>query len=83
MEFVAVALPDGDPDLMAECVIEEFLLMGWSERQLMTLFTYPRFMATHRIYLDCGEAHVRALIARAGASWRPVSRKKEGGAGDA
>lgn len=83
MEFVAVPLPGGDPDLMAECVIEEFLLMGWSERQLMTLFTHPRFQATHRIYLDRGEAHVRALIARVGASWRPVTRKNERGAGNA
>lgn len=83
MEFVAVPVPGADPDLMARCVIEEFMLMGWSERQLMTLFTHPRFRATHRIYLDRGEAHVRELIARVGASWRPVSRRNEGGTGDA
>lgn len=73
MEFVAVGLPGGDPDLMAECVIEEFLLMGWSEKQLMMLFTQPRFAATHRIYLARGEGHVRALIARVRAAWRPVA----------
>ena len=83
MEFVAVPLPGGDPDLMAECVIEEFRLMGWSERRLMTLFTHPRFQATHQIYLARGEAHVRELIARVGASWRPVTRKNEGGADNA
>ena len=83
MEFVAVPLPGGDPDLMAECVIEEFLLMGWSERRLMTLFTHPRFQATHQLYLARGEAHVRELIARVGASWRPVTRKNEGGADNA
>lgn len=83
MEFVAVALPGGDPDLMAQCMIEEFMLMGWSERQLMTLFTHPRFQATHRIYLDRGEAHVRDLIARVGASWRPVTHENQGGTGNA
>ncbi|GAB4282478.1 MAG: hypothetical protein Kow0058_00920 [Roseovarius sp.] len=83
MEFVAVALPGGDPDRMAECVIEEFLLMGWSERQLMTLFTHPRFMATHRFYLDRGEAHVRDLIARVLAAWRPAAGNSAGGTGNA
>ena len=28
MELVAVALAEGDSDQMAECLIEEFLLMG-------------------------------------------------------
>lgn len=79
MEFVAMHLPGGDAELMAECVIEEFLLMGWSERRLMTLFTHPRFQATHRIFLDRGENHVRALIARVGAAWRPVERNSAGG----
>ena len=83
MEFVAVPLPEGDPDLMAQCVIEEFMLMGWSERRLMTLFTHPGFRATHRIYVDRGEAHVRELIARVGSAWRPAARKDEGGTGDA
>ncbi|GIK82897.1 MAG: hypothetical protein BroJett024_40020 [Alphaproteobacteria bacterium] len=83
MEFVAVGLPGGDPDRMAECVIEEFLLMGWSDRQLMTLFKHPRFRATHQIYLDRGEDHVRALIARVGAAWRPVGRNSVGGAENA
>lgn len=83
MEFVAVALPDGDPDLMAECVIEEFLLMGWTERRLMTLFAHPRFAATHRIYRDRGEAHVRTLIRRVVERWRPVAAESEGGAENA
>ncbi len=83
MEFVAVPLPGGDPDRMAECVIEEFLLMGWSERRLMTLFTHPQFQATHQIYLDRGEDHVRDLIRQVGEAWRPVVRINEGGAENA
>jgi len=83
MEIVGVALPGGDPDLMAECVIEEFLLMGWPEKRLMLLFTQPRFAATHRIYRTRGEAHVRGLIRRVAERWRPVSTRTQGGPGDA
>lgn len=83
MEFVAVGMPGGDPDRMAECVIEEFLLMGWSDRQLMTLFKHPRFQATHQIYLDCGEDYVRALIARVCAAWRPAAGAVQQGGGNA
>jgi hypothetical protein len=83
MEFVAVPLPGGDADLMAECMIEEFMLMGWSEKRLMTLFTHPRFQATHQIFLDRGEEHVRALIRRVFASCRPAVRGEEGGAENA
>ncbi len=83
MEMVGVALPGGDPDLMAECVIEEFLLMGWTETRLMTLFTQPRFAATHRIYRARGEAHVRSLIRRVAERWRPVGAKTQGGPGNA
>lgn len=69
MELVAIGLADGDPDYMAECLVEEFLLLGWNERQLMNLFTRPFFRATHRIYREQGEAHVRALIQRVAARW--------------
>lgn len=68
---------------MAECLIEEFLLMGWSESRLMMLFTQPRFQATHRIYLERGEDHVRGLIRRVGEAWHPVGRNNEGEAENA
>lgn len=83
MEFVAVGMPGGDPDLMAECVIEEFLLMGWSDSQLLTLFKHPRFQATHQIYLERGEDYVRALISRVCTAWRPVAGGIQEGAGNA
>jgi hypothetical protein len=84
MELVAVALAEGDSDQMAECLIEEFLLIGWSERQLMTLFTRPQFRATHLIYRERGEAHVRDLIRRVGETWRPVATTTaKGDAGNA
>ncbi len=70
MEMVGVGLPDGDLDYMAECLIEEYMLMGWNERRLLALFTRPSFRMTHRICVEKGEDHVRALIQRVGDKWR-------------
>lgn len=69
MELVAMGVPATDDTFMAECLVEEYLLMGWNERQLMGLFTRPFFCATHRIYRERGEEYVRALIQRVGAAW--------------
>lgn len=69
-ELVGVAFVEGDADLMAECLVEEYMLLGWNDRQLMLLFTRPCFRATHRIYEREGEAYVRAMIERVGARWR-------------
>lgn len=81
MELVGVGLPEGDVDHMAECVVEEYMLMGWSEGQLMSLFTRPFFQMTHRIYRENGEEYVRALIRRVGEKWRRQSNPR--GARDA
>ena len=69
MELVGVGLPDGNMDAMAECLIEEYMLMGWTERQLMNLFTKPNFRTTHHIYREKGEEYVRALIQRVRDKW--------------
>ena len=69
MELVGVGLDQGDIDHMAECLVEEYMLMGWNERQLMSLFSRPFFQTTHRIYRDKGEDYVRALIKRVRDKW--------------
>ncbi len=69
MELVALAVPEGDMDYMAECVVEEYALLGWSDKQLMTLFSHPMFQATHRIYQDKGEEYVRSLIQKVRDKW--------------
>ena len=69
MELVGMAIPQQDPDYMAECMIEEYMMLGWNEKQLMSLFARPFFQATHRIYDDKGEEHVRSLIHRVRDRW--------------
>ncbi len=72
MELTGMVLP-GEPgqlEAMAECIVEEYVRMGWDEPRLMTLFTHPLFMATHRIYRNKGEKYVRNLIQEVSAKWR-------------
>jgi hypothetical protein len=71
MGLVGMVLP-GEPgqlEMMAECLIEEYVRLGWNEARLMTLFVNPMFLATHRIYREKGEVYVRALIHRTCAQW--------------
>jgi hypothetical protein len=71
MDLVGMVMP-GEPgqlEAMAECFVEEYVRMGWDEQRLMTLFTHPLFMATHRIYRQKGEAYVRELIRNTCAKW--------------
>ena len=69
MELVGVALLQEDVDYMARCLVEEYVLLGWSDKQLMTLFSNPMFQATHRIYQDKGEEYVLSVIQNVRDSW--------------
>ena len=69
MELVGVALPQENVDYMAECLVEEYVLLGWSDKQLMALFSNPMFQATHHIYQDKGEEYVRSLIQKVRDKW--------------
>jgi hypothetical protein len=74
LELVGMVMPGepGELEAMAECFIEEYVRLGWDEERLMTLFTNPMFLATHRIYRQKGEDYVRELIREICARWRPT-----------
>lgn len=69
MELVAVALPEGELEGMAECLVEEFMRDGWDDEALLCLFRDPFYRATHRIYQEKGEDYVMALIAKLRRKW--------------
>jgi hypothetical protein len=71
MELVGMVLPGGPGQLevMAECIIEEYIRMGWDEERLMALFKNPLFAATFRVYRYKGEAYVRELITTCLNKW--------------
>jgi hypothetical protein len=82
MDLVGMVLPSesGQLEAMAECFVEEYVRMGWDEPRLMTLFTNPMFMATHRIYRQKGEDYVRALIQKTQARWGVFNQINQQGA---
>lgn len=53
----------GDPRHMAECLVEEYLLMGYGDDELLALFRDPFYQGVHHLYRQYGEAGMRALIA--------------------
>ncbi len=63
MELVFVSLPDGNPELMATCIIEEYAHLGMSQEEILRLFRLPIYR-THVFYRTYGEGWVRDLIAR-------------------
>ncbi len=69
MELVGVFLP-GDERKMAECFVEEFLLLGFSNEQVLQLFRDPFYEGMHRVYERHGEGFVRELIAEVGGPWQ-------------
>ena len=79
LQLVGMVLPGapGEIEKMAECLVEEYVRMGWGEKRLMVLFSNPAFMATHRIYRQKGEEYVRQLIREVQAKWQPRVRGPE------
>ena len=80
LEMIGMVL-EGEPgqlEAMAECLVEEYVRLGWDARRLMTLFVNPTFMATHRIYRLKGEAYVRELIDQTCAKWGVCLKREQG-----
>ncbi len=81
MELVGVALPNVGADEMADCLIEEYIRVGWDDENLLRLFRDPFYRATHRIHKEKGEAHVLGLIARLREKWGYWTTKEVNGDG--
>jgi len=71
MELVGVVLPaeENSMEIMAECVVEEYIKEGWDDENLMKLFRDPFYRATHAIYQQKGEDYVRFLIKGLREKW--------------
>lgn len=71
-ELMGMVMPgeEGQTESMARALIEEYILLGWNEKRLFTLFVNPFYLATHRIYREKGEDYVQALIEELCSQWR-------------
>ncbi|MFI5398783.1 MAG: hypothetical protein ACHQ9S_24915 [Candidatus Binatia bacterium] len=69
MALMGLAVPDGDADLMAECLVDEFARMGYDAEALLGLFRNPFYAGAHAIYRRQGEAYVRSIVERVRGRW--------------
>jgi len=61
---------DGDPEIMIDCLIEEFARMGWDTPTIIRMFDDPFYEGPHRarqLYTtEAFEQRVRRVLARCG-----------------
>ena len=62
---LAFPAPGEGPELaeMARCFVEEFVRMGWTDEQILGLFSDPFYRGPHAVWQRRGEAFVRGLLA--------------------
>ena len=58
---------DGAPDFMIECVVEEYLRMGWPPEQVLRLFESPLYPPLYHLWRSQGAAAIRGRIERVAA----------------
>lgn len=64
MMLSAAFVPEGDMDLEAASIVEEFARIGMPKEKILRLFESPTFAGTHRYYRARGPEATRALVER-------------------
>jgi hypothetical protein len=62
MELQGVRLPEGNPEYEARCMVEEFFMMGMSNREIAKLFSDPFYFGTHRLTRILGMERIQTVI---------------------
>ncbi|HEY7311481.1 MAG TPA: hypothetical protein VH643_19115 [Gemmataceae bacterium] len=62
LSFEAISL-QGDPELMLQCVVQEYAWMGWGAESILGLFRDPFYPALRELWDRFGEANLRQRIA--------------------
>lgn len=61
MELIAMSV-QGDPDVMLECMVQEFAGLGWNTEQLLMLFQSPDYPVLNQLLAALGESEVRRRV---------------------
>ena len=71
LELTGVALStDEDTSRdMAECFVEEFLMLGYNHKQLLALFRNPYYLGMNMVLQNKGETFVKEVIGDVLARW--------------
>ena len=69
MGLVGVRLPAGNDEKgavrdMVECLVEEYLFMGFTPEKVLGLFKDPFYRGAHEAYRRLGEARILEVIKR-------------------
>jgi hypothetical protein len=56
---------EGDPEVMLECLVQEYAWMGWGLPQILRLFGDPNYPALNGLLAHYGEEGVRRRVAAA------------------
>jgi hypothetical protein len=69
LELMATPAP-GDPDVMVESIVQEFVWMGWSAEQLLEIFQNPMYPVLNQLREHLGDEVIRdkvqTIVERAG-----------------
>jgi len=68
MELIAEPVV-GDPDVMLECILQEFAWMGWNESQLLALFHHPGYPVLQELCRAFGEEEVKRRVRELISRW--------------
>ena len=58
---------DGEPGFMIDCIVEEYLLTGWSPEEVLRLFESPDYPVLNSLLALRGAEMIRAQIGRVAA----------------
>jgi hypothetical protein len=62
LELHATAVA-GDPEVMLECLVQEYVWMGWDCEHILALFHSPFYPALSALLRHCGESGIRSRVA--------------------
>jgi hypothetical protein len=62
MELVANPV-QGDPEVMLQCIVQEFAWMGWDAEQLLQLFYSPEYPVLNQLLAHYGAEQIQRSIA--------------------
>ena len=62
LELRGTAVPGGEPEYLARCLIEEFAGLGHGPAQILELFRQPEYLATHAYWQAVGDEAVGRLV---------------------
>jgi hypothetical protein len=68
LELRAEPVP-GDPDVMLQCILQEFAWMGWDISQLLSLFHHPGYPVLGQLRQLFGDDELRRRVETLAAQW--------------